>query len=107
MDVNLSKPREIVKDRGACGSPRGHKESDTTEPLNNSESLFKGMWGKDRFQLSVCRWPSFLDVSLHHFLCVCVFKFPLLYKRAGHIELRPTLMPSFSLPWFCKDHVST
>ena len=98
MDVNLSKPREIVKDRRACGSPRGHKESDTTEPLNNSDSLFVGMWGKHPLQLSVGRWPSFLDVSLHHLLCVSVFKFPLLYKRAGRIELRPTLMPSFSLP---------
>ena len=34
MDVSLSKPREIVKDRKAW-HPWGHKESDMTEQLNN------------------------------------------------------------------------
>ena len=36
MDMSLSRLRETVKDRGGlgCCSPWGHKESDTTEPLN-------------------------------------------------------------------------
>ena len=39
MDMNLSKLREMVKDREAwqCCSPWGHKESDRTEQLNNSK----------------------------------------------------------------------
>ena len=39
MDMNLSKLREMVKDREAwqCCSPWGRKESDTTEQLNNSK----------------------------------------------------------------------
>ena len=38
MDMSLSKLRELVKDREAwhCCSPRGHKESDVPEHLNNS-----------------------------------------------------------------------
>ena len=36
MDMNLSKPQEMVKDRKpVCCSPWGHKESDTTERLSN------------------------------------------------------------------------
>ena len=36
MDMSLSELRELVTDREArqCCSPWGHKESDTTEPLN-------------------------------------------------------------------------
>ena len=35
IDMSVSKLRELVMDRGlACCSPWGHKESDTTEPLN-------------------------------------------------------------------------
>ena len=34
MDMSLSKLLEMVKDREACCSPWGHKESDTTELLN-------------------------------------------------------------------------
>ena len=36
-DMSLSKLRELAMDREAlaCCSPRSHKESDTTEPLNN------------------------------------------------------------------------
>ena len=39
MDVNLSKLREMVNDRGtlACCSPWGHKVSDTTERLKNTK----------------------------------------------------------------------
>ena len=38
MDMSSSKLQEIVKDREAwqCCSSWGHKESDTTEQLNNS-----------------------------------------------------------------------
>ena len=36
MDMSLSKLQELVKDKGGlvCCSPWGHKELDTTEPLN-------------------------------------------------------------------------
>jgi len=40
MGMNLSKPREIVKDRGAWpAAVHGVAESDTTEPLNHSKHL--------------------------------------------------------------------
>ena len=44
MDVSLSKLQEIDSEgQGslACCSPRGHKGSDTTEQLNNNNSLAK------------------------------------------------------------------
>ena len=34
MNMSLSELRELVMDREACCSPRGCKESDTTELLN-------------------------------------------------------------------------
>ena len=36
MDMSLSKIWEMVKDSEMCCSLWGHKESDTTEQLNNS-----------------------------------------------------------------------
>ena len=37
MNINLSKLQEIVEDRGMeCYSPWGHKESVTTQRLNNN-----------------------------------------------------------------------
>ena len=41
VDMNLSKLWETVKDREAWRTAvhGGHKESDTTEPLNNNERL--------------------------------------------------------------------
>ena len=37
MDMNLSKPQEIVKDRGAqCAAVHGVAESDTTQQLKNN-----------------------------------------------------------------------
>ena len=41
VDMNLSKLREIVKDRLSCCSPWGHKESDMTERLNNTRQARK------------------------------------------------------------------
>ena len=37
MDMSLNKLRGMVKDREAC-CPRGHKELDTTEQLNNNNN---------------------------------------------------------------------
>ena len=40
IDMSLSKLGEIVKDKEAwhaCSSPRGHKELDTTQQLNNNK----------------------------------------------------------------------
>ena len=39
MDMSLSKLQETVMDRNAY-SPWGHKDSDTTEGLNNSNLFF-------------------------------------------------------------------
>ena len=40
VDVSLSKPWEMVRDLSlVCHSSRGHKESDTNELLNNSNSI--------------------------------------------------------------------
>ena len=41
MHINLGKFWEMVKEQGslACCSPWGHKESDTTWQLNNSNNL--------------------------------------------------------------------
>ena len=40
MDMHLSKLQEMVKDKGslACCSPRGLKELDMTEKLNNNRT---------------------------------------------------------------------
>ena len=40
MDVNWSKVQEIMKDREAwCAAVHGHRESNETEQLNNSDQL--------------------------------------------------------------------
>ena len=43
MDMSLSKPQEIVKEREAwhAAVPRGCKESDTTEDLNTKPEMAK------------------------------------------------------------------
>ena len=43
MDMSLSKPQEMVKDREAvvCCSSWDHKESDTTEQLNSNNRALK------------------------------------------------------------------
>ena len=40
MDMNLSKLREMLKDREAC-SPWGRQESDMTEQLNNNNIYYQ------------------------------------------------------------------
>ena len=44
MDMNLSKLQEMVKDREAlvCCTLWGHKQSDTTERLNDNRALKEG-----------------------------------------------------------------
>ena len=65
-DMSLSKLWERLKDSKACCSPRGHKESDTTERLkinSNTTPLIPG-W-KQALQKLLCRetetspWPAF------------------------------------------------
>ena len=45
-NMNLSKLREMVKDREAwlCCSPRGHKESEKTEQLNSNSGKCRYNW---------------------------------------------------------------
>ena len=45
MDMSLTKLQEMVKGSLACCSPWGHKESDTTDRLNNNNSsAFSKVW---------------------------------------------------------------
>ena len=44
MDVSFSKLWKIVKDREAWRRPRGHRESETTERLNNNNGKHHGNW---------------------------------------------------------------
>ena len=51
MDMNLSRLREMVKDSEAflaCYTPWSHKESDTTEQLNNNIVLLQGISSRVR-----------------------------------------------------------
>ena len=61
MDMGLSKPQEIVKDRSlACCSPWGHKESDMTEWLNNNKKKVGGSSKKCSSKLQV---PILLEIN--------------------------------------------
>ena len=42
----------------ACCSPRGHKESDTTERLKNNNSPLLSLWS------SVCTWMSYIPLMI-------------------------------------------
>ena len=64
MDMNLGKLQETALQGGlACCSPRGHKESDTTWRLNNSNNMNRNS------QISLCRggniWRSSPSLWLH------------------------------------------
>ena len=55
VDMSLSKLWEMVKNREAmaCCSPWGCKESDTTERLNNSESIASHKNHTKKLELSI------------------------------------------------------
>ena len=73
MNMSLSKLWEIVKDRGslACCSPWGHKELDTTEWLNNSNSKIKLMTSLGNLIQLTKTWahPNGLSWLLINMLC--------------------------------------
>ena len=61
MDMSLSKLRKIVKDRETwCAAVHGHKESDTTERLNNNDNTF--FWGVDILAKS---WDTLTMEQVH------------------------------------------
>ena len=61
MAMSLSELQGIVKDREAWHTavPWGHKESDTTEQLNNNNN-----------QNSVCSWKTITPISPQNVLCL-------------------------------------
>ena len=59
MDMSLSKLRELGIDKGSlvCGSPWGHKESDTTEHRERfTRALLESKDLSMRFSLPLCVW---------------------------------------------------
>ena len=60
MDMNLSKLWEIVKGREACNS-WGHKESDTTQQLNNNKVIYRSSWSKDLYSKPIIGSPVALS----------------------------------------------
>ena len=68
MDMSLSKLRKIVKDRETwCAAVHGHKESDTTERLNNNDNTF--FWGVDILAKS---WDTLTMEQVHPWFRWCL-----------------------------------
>jgi len=63
MDMSLSKPQETVKEREAwhAAVPRGCKESDTTEDLNNETR--NGKVNIDILEISKLKWTGMGEFS--------------------------------------------
>ena len=83
MDMSLSKLWEIVKGSLACWSPWGHKESDTTEQLNNSNRDFwwVGLVGGN---VTAWRWCP------HGFPHTTTHRDSLKLGSRGHLILSPS-----------------
>ena len=60
MDMSLSRLWEIVKGREACNS-WGHKESDTTQQLNNNKVIYRSSWSKYLYSKPIIGSPVALS----------------------------------------------
>ena len=67
MYMSLSRLWEIVKGREACNS-WGHKQSDTTQQLNNNQVIYRSSWSKYVYNKPVIGSPVVLSWFILIFL---------------------------------------